>query len=113
MDKKKVLILGSTLIVTGLAVYLFLKNKKSKGQSEAKNELIVKTQLEEVKLVEDSKFLSEAQALSKKIEQELIAKSKVKRASSKAGADKAIAIYTEQMAQLGYKPLPNGGVQKI
>jgi hypothetical protein len=71
------------------------------------------TQLEEVKLVEDAKFLSQAQALSKKIEQELIAKSKVKRASSKAGADKAIAIYTEQMAQLGYKPLPNGGVQKI
>jgi hypothetical protein len=29
MDKKKVLILGSTLIVTGLAVYLFLKNRRN------------------------------------------------------------------------------------
>lgn len=120
MNRTKILILGSTFIVSGLAIYLFLKNRKNKTQSEsqAKNELII-AQLQEAKNLEKAQNLEQGQNLeqakifSKKIAEELIAKSRVKRASSKAGADKAIQLYTQQMAQLGYKPLINGGVEKI
>jgi hypothetical protein len=130
--KTKSLILGSVLIASGLAVYLFLKNKKSKAQSVANNAQVenntpvannatvvkplsqqVKPQLQEEKIVLDIKSLLEAKELSKIITSEVIKKTKFKKASSRANVDTYIASLKEQMAKLGYKPLPNGGVEKI
>lgn len=133
--KKSYIIIGSIVVLGSIGAYLYFKPKaneskdttaKDTANSGSKATETVTTEEKKISIPanapspvpvtsspQDILDLVEAKVLSKEIAKEIIARAGVKKASSKAGADRAIATYTEQMAKLGYKPLANGGVEKI
>jgi hypothetical protein len=132
--KKSYIIIGGVVVLGAIGAYLYFKpkatsNEESTAQDTKTNSsTVTDPNLKEEKISiavnapspvpattspQDILDLVEAKVLSKAIANEVKARAGVKKASSKAGADRAIADYTQKMAKLGYKPLADGGVEKI